>query len=307
MSIQVVATQMCVMFLFIVIGYYMAKRDMLSPQTCKQISGLIVNVCSPAMIVASVVSAEKGLSFQVLIMVGIAVLVIFAVQILLGLFMGQVLHAPRTQWANYNMMTVFGNLGFIGIPVSLAVLGNECMIYAVMFNLVFNILVYTYGILVTTSQSENGKASFDWKKLINIGNLSAIVSIIIYFGDIQFPTIAETALTYMANTVTFLSVLVIGASVARLPFKSIFTEVRLYGFILIRMVVFPIVVAFAMKQFFDDPIIVGLSVLMVAMPAANMPLMLAETYDQDTTLLSKGIVLTTVCSVLTITFVSLFV
>ncbi len=221
--------------------------------------------------------------------------------------MGRILHAPESQWNHYNMMTVFGNLGFIGIPVALAVLGSGCMIYAAMFNLVFNILIYTYGMIVMTSEKEGGREKFDWKKLLNTGNLAAIIAIIVYLADIQLPAIASTALTYMANTVTFLSVLVIGASVARLPLKSIFTEGRLYLFILIRMLAFPIAVALVMKRVFNDPIVVGLSVLMVAMPAANMPLMLAETYGQDTKLLSKGIVLSTLCSVVTITITAMFV
>jgi predicted permease len=298
---------MCVIFIFILIGYIMAKKEMLSPPTCKQLSGLIVNVCSPALMVTSVLSAERSVSLKGLLTVLIAVIALFAVQILLGIFMGRILHAPREQWHHYNMMTVFGNIGFVGIPVALAVLGSGCMIYAAIFNLVFNILIYTYGMLVMTSQNEGGAEKFDWKKLINMGNAAAIVAIIVYLGNITVPVIASTALTYMANTVTFLSVLVIGASVARLPLRSLFTEVRLYGLIAIRMLVFPIAVALVMKQIFTDPMIVGLSVLMVAMPAANMSLMLAEAYDQDTTLLSKGIVLSTLCSVVTITITSLFV
>lgn len=307
MSIQVVATQMCVIFIFILIGYVLAKKDALSPSTCKQISGLIVNICSPALLVTSVLNAEKNIKINMLLVVGLAIIVIFIFQITLGIFMGRILRAPRSQWNHYNMMTVFGNIGFVGIPVALAVLGSDCMIYAAMFNLVFNILIYTYGMIVITSENEGGHEKFDWKKLINMGNFAAIVAIVIYFCNLNFPPLAETALTYMANTVTFLSVLVIGASVARLPLKSIFTEARLYVFIAIRMLAVPIAVALVMKRFFTDQMIVGLAVLLVAMPAANMPLMLAETYDQDTTLLSKGIVLSTLCSVVTITIAAMFV
>lgn len=307
MSIQVVATQMCVIFIFILIGYFMASREALTPSTCKQISGLIVNVCSPSLMVTSVLSAENSVTLKSLSVVMAAIILIFVIQILLGIFMGRILHAPESQWNHYNMMTVFGNLGFIGIPVALAVLGSGCMIYAAMFNLVFNILIYTYGMIVMTSEKEGGREKFDWKKLLNTGNLAAIIAIIVYLADIQLPVIASTALTYMANTVTFLSVLVIGASVARIPLKSIFMEGRLYLFILIRMLAFPIAVALVMNRVFDDPIVVGLSVLMVAMPPANMPLMLAETYGQDTTLLSKGIVLSTLCSVVTITITAMFV
>ena len=44
--------------------------------------------------------------------------------------------------------------------------------------------------------------------------------------------------------------------------------------------------------------------LLLAMPAANMPLMMAQEYDMDTDTLTGGIVLSTVCSIVTITVVA---
>lgn len=307
MSIQVVATQMCVIFLFMIIGYVMARRELLLSITCKQISGLIVNVCSPALLLTSVLDESTAVSGKDVLVAAIVAVVLFIIQIIVGLFMGRLLHAPKDQWSAYNMMTVFGNLGFIGIPVALAVLGSSCMIYAAIFNLIFNILIYTYGIFITTRGNGGEGARFQPKKLINTGNMAAVLTIIIFFGKIRVPAVAGAALQYMANAVTFLSVLVIGASVARVELKSIFTDLRIYFFVVIRMLVFPIATALVMSQLFDDSVMVGLTVLMVAMPAANMPLMLAEQYDQPTELLSKGIVLSTLCSVITITITSIFV
>ena len=50
---------------------------------------------------------------------------------------------------------------------------------------------------------------------------------------------------------------------------------------------------------------VGASVLVMAMPVANMPLMLAKQYGLECGVLSKGIVLTTLLSLITIPVVSL--
>ncbi|MDD3339741.1 MAG: AEC family transporter [Lachnospiraceae bacterium] len=307
MSIQVVASQMSVMFFFILVGYGMAKRGMLLPMTCKQISGLIVNVCSPALLLTSVLDENTAVSGRDVLTVAVIAAILFALQILMGLCMGRILHAPKSQWNAYNMMTVFGNLGFIGIPVALAVLGRECMIYAAVFNLIFNILVYTYGIFITTKDMDGADVKFQPKKMLNTGNIAAVLTIVIFFGKIRVPAVAASALQYMANAVTFLSVLVIGASVARVPLKSIFTDIRIYFFIILRMLAFPILTAVVMNILLDDPIMTGLTVLMVAMPAANMPLMMAEQYDQPTDLLSRGIVLSTLCSVITITITSIFV
>ena len=53
-DIQVLLTTMMELFVFIVVGYILVKKHQISKETNKQISGLVVNVLSPALIVSSV-------------------------------------------------------------------------------------------------------------------------------------------------------------------------------------------------------------------------------------------------------------
>ena len=53
MSITVVLQQMVMIFILIGIGLLLYKKKMLSEMTSKQISGIIVNVTNPALLICS--------------------------------------------------------------------------------------------------------------------------------------------------------------------------------------------------------------------------------------------------------------
>lgn len=59
-----------------------------------------------------------------------------------------------------------------------------------------------------------------------------------------------------------------------------------------------------MKQFVQDELMINVTMLLMAMPVANMPLMLAQQAGQETETLTKGIVVSTVLSIITITVVT---
>ena len=72
----------------------------------------------------------------------------------------------------------------------------------------------------------------------------------------------------------------------------------------LRSVLIPIAVGLLMKQFVQDELMINVTMLLMAMPVANMPLMLAQQAGQETETLTKGIVVSTVLSIITITVVT---
>lgn len=71
------------------------------------------------------------------------------------------------------------------------------------------------------------------------------------------------------------------------------------------MILLPVLMGLILGRISDNTMMVGASVLVMAMPVANMPLMLAKQYGLECGVLSKGIVLTTLLSLITIPVVSL--
>lgn len=314
MSITIVLQQMVIIFILIGIGVVLYKRKMLSEESSKQISGLIINVTNPALLICSALEDGPKASLRDLGTALAAYAVIFAILIAFGFLLPHILRVPKNLHYAYQMLTVFGNVGFIGIPLASAVLGNESLIFVSIFNLLFNLLIYTFGVSLL-QRAAAGQAIADaphltssggLKKLVNAGTISAVVTIIFYLGNFRVPVILSSALTYAGRATTLLSMLVLGVSVAQIAPKEIFSHPKLYLFTLLRQVLVPIGCVLMMRGFIESRLILNTMLLMVAVPAANMPLMLAKQMDMETDAISQGIILTTVLSLVTVPAACLF-
>ena len=146
-----------------------------------------------------------------------------------------------------------------------------------------------------------------WTGIINVGTVCGILSFIIYWWGIQIPVVIADSISYMSRCVTFLSMLILGVSLAQIRLREVFTEKRLYVISVLKLLVIPVVLVLVMKQFIHNPLILGTASLIIAMPVGNMPLMMAKQMNLECEVLSKGIILTTLLSMLTIPAVAFFI
>lgn len=303
---------MLVLFGMMMIGYFCYRKNYLDEPTSKKLSGLVVNILNPILVINSVLekNAEGG-GNKILINLGLvflyfAFLIIFSNVIVL-------LFRPEKRVRNvYRLMTIFANVGFMGIPVIKSVLGAEAVFYLVFYLLAYNFVLYTYGVyLAKKAAADNGnveeeKRGFEWKKLINPGVVASIVAIIIYAVGIEFPAPVLTFCDYMGNATIPVSMLLIGVSVAQSDLKAIFGNVKMYLFAGIRILLLPILAAVLLKQTGIDTVLIGVFVLEMAMPVGSIITMMTKEYGAEDNCCTHGIVLSTLLSVLTIPVVCMF-
>lgn len=307
MSVTVVLEQMIIILILIMIGMFLYRKKMLSEATSGQISGLIVNVTNPAMLICSAFDDSPKLSVHELL-IGLCVFLLsYAVLVLFAYLIPLILRIPEHARYSYKMLTIFGNVGFIGIPLASAVLGSGSLIFVSLSNLVYNLLLYTYGIAVLKKAAKSESKENILNKIINAGTISALFTIIFYLCDFNVPAIISSSLAYAGRTTTFLSMLVLGVSVAQMAPKDIFSHPKLYAFTLIRQIMLPIGFTLFLRQFLKEPLILNTAALMLSVPAGNMPLMLSKQLHIDESTISQGIILTTILSLVTIPIVTLFI
>lgn len=335
MSIAIVLQQMIIIFILIGIGMILYRKKMISEEGSKQISSLIINVTNPALLICSALDDGPKASLWELGIALIAYAAVFAILIATSFLIPRLLRIPLNLHYAYQMLTIFGNVGFIGIPLASAVLGSESLIFVSIFNLLFNLLIYTFGISLLqraaagqtregttiparqtqddtilpagqTKEVATSSSSSRLRKLINAGTISAAFTILFYLGNFPVPVIISSTLDYAGRATTLLSMLVLGVSVAQMAPKDIFSHPRLYAFTLLRQIFVPIGCILVMRMFIDNRLILNTMLLMVAVPAANMPLMLAKQMDMETESISQGIILTTILSLVTVPVACLF-
>ena len=313
------------LFSMMLIGYVIWKRNWMDENAYQKLSRIVVNIFNPLLVVYGV-AGKSSEGNAGLLLQNLGFVVLFYVLLWgMGFVILAVLRPRKEEQKLYRLMTMFSNCGFMGIPVITSVFGNDSMIYIVFYMLVFNLLIYTYGMNLarkagedmhsvssektgTAKSSGNGKKSgVQWKRMLNTGVIASLAAILIFIFQIPLPDIVVDFCDYIGNATIPLSMMMIGISIAKVNLKVIFTNVRIYLFTAVRMVIFPILVILLIKSFITaDPVIFGVFVLQLSMPVASIATLIAKENGADEACCTNGIVLSTLLSIVTIPVVCMF-
>ena len=290
---MVLLKQMVVLALVMLIGFFLAKKDVLDKSTSKKLSWIVVNVCNPALMINAALSKDR-LEESVLLKTVIIAAVFYAFLLIFGAFLPGILRDKGNRV--YSLMIVFGNVGFMGYPLLQAMYGSTAVLLASIFNLFYGILMYTYGVMVISGQKLSPK---NLKMLLNSGIIAGILELIIYLNNISFPSFLGDTIEMVSGLTAPLSMMVIGATFVDLSLKKLVKDVRIMLFTLIRMIILPLLMFPVFNYFIDDEVLLGVCLVMAAVPVGSMNVMMAQQYGGDVETSSKGVAITTVLSVIT--------
>ena len=304
MDIVMITYQMLALFLLLVTGYVAYKAHVTNDDAVRYLTKLVLNVSLPAQILVSFLSNRGKVSNMTLLEVTGISLFCYVVYFLVGVVFVIVTQTPKKQRKTYIFMLLFGNVGFMGYPVIQAVFGIDAMIYAVIFNVMFNFIVYSIGIILI---GEEKAGKFNPKLLINTPMVTAVIALICFFTPIPLPEYLNDALNYLGNLTTPLAMIIIGGTIAKMKVRELFNDWRIYVFTVFRLIVMPLAVLAAMNLLHEQQYLIrGTAVVLAATPVATNATMLAIQYDGDADLVSKGIFFSTVLSVASIPIVAMF-
>ena len=297
---MVLLQQMGILFVYMMIGYVACKKEYFDQEFGKKLSWLVVNVANPMLAISAVVNNEEQIAKKDFYVTVLLAICFYAFFLILAQILPRLIGVQKSDIGVYKMMTTFNNIGFMGFPVIAAAYGNGALIYAVPFSIMFNILCYTWGIQTLCGGGEKG----NWKRIINIGTISGIISIVLFFMQIPVPKMICSLSAGLSNLTGPLSMLVIGISIAAMELKDLFTDVKLLKFELIKLLAVTVAAMLLVCQVIDNRLICEVFLVMMATPAASMCAMLSQQYGGDYELAAKGVALTTILSVVTMPIVS---
>lgn len=307
---MILLQQMLALFVLMIIGFFCGRAGILDRVTTKKISWLVINVANVAMILQAGLDNQNGIPKEKLLLVGAIAIGMYAILMVLAVILPKLLFVEKKDCGSYRTMLIFSNIGFMGIPLLAATVGGEAVLYTALFQFVFNILIYTYGIAAMRGKKEETEketGGFKWKNLLNVGVISCVTALALYFGQVDLPNFVDTVLKNLANLTAPLSMLVIGQSFTEFKIRELFTDVRLLLFAAIKLLLLPVAGLLLLKLFVSDPVILQVCLVMLSTPVASMTAMLAQQYDGNYELASRGVALTTILSVVTIPLVSVIV
>lgn len=183
MDIILVFKQMIILFILMIVGYLANKKKIMTVDSDKLFSKLIVNITSPALIIYSVLSGDHLKDKTMVLYIFIVAILYYILIPIIAKLLIVIFRIKKDIAAIYESMLVYSNLGFMGIPVVSVIFGNSAVLYVSIFMSVFNVSIFTYGILLLSKDmkgANNNKNSFNVKNFFNPGTISAIIAIAIY-------------------------------------------------------------------------------------------------------------------------------
>lgn len=291
--------EMIPLYLMSIIGFTARKFNILNGNANHVMTQLMLYITLPSLIIFSL-----HVEFSYKILIEFIWLIIMAMFILLiSIVMAYLLRKraflPSQQKSVYESLIIFGNQGFIGFAVSYILFANEGIIYLTFFNIVYLILIWTYGIYLFTKE----EGLIHWKNLfLNPGILATIIGLLFLFSPFQLPVVIVDTFEEVGKVTIPLSMLLIGSMIAEIPLKEMkhfSTNIYLWLAASYKLIIIPLFLLLFL--WFHVPYtLLTIAMLTAGMPSASTTSIYAQKFQADTKFSSFGVMLSTLLCVVTI-------
>ncbi|WP_298729232.1 AEC family transporter [uncultured Granulicatella sp.] len=235
----------------IVLGYFLQVKGWFHNDFGNDLSKLIMNVAMPVSIFVSVL---KYLTLEKLMSLSgglIYTFVAFALGYIVAFLSVKVLKvAPGRRGTVINTF-VNANTIFIGLPLNIALFGDNALAYFLIYYITNTISTWTLGVFLMTSDSKDGKkkqgSKFNWKKLLPAPLLGFIVSVVFLVINIPLPSYVSNTLSYVGGLTTPLSLIYIGIVLAKAGIKTIHFDKDSILALVGRFIVSPLLMFLVLK------------------------------------------------------------
>lgn len=301
MNSGIAFTQILILFSILLVGILLRKKKQLSDFAEETMSVLIVKVGLPAMVLAStnIPRTPNGIK-DVYILFGLSILYYIGM-FLLGGFSAKLAGLRDDSFNVFVGLVTFANVGFMGFPIAKSFYGEQGVFYAAVVNLIFNLTLWTVGILLF-----NRNEKIHLRKLLSPGTLACILAIFIFLLGLRLPAPVYAALSTMGSMTVPLSMLMIGALIADRDILKAFQNKTLLFMSFIRLLLVPLLTGVILHFFDLNHEIIYIFCILAAMPAGALNAVFAREYNSDKVMASEGIFVSTLLCIGTLPLIVLF-
>lgn len=273
---------------YLVIGVILVRTGVLSDKGLDWIARVVMKLSLPTMIFVNVVSqVDRVALVKSLSIIGLAVT---ASTLLygLGVVLTKLFHVEGDRAQIYRAMTMFGNVGFMGIPIITSIFPERGMLYVSVFTIVDQLAMWTVGVKLT---SPSGKGKFDPKKLINPATVAIALAILFVLTGLKLPGVLQTGFQNIGATATPLAMIYLGGVFACMDICKYVKQMELYGIVICKMLIFPVLFYLVLGFI---PVSEEIRMTMSSV------VMLANSSGSDGEYSLGGVMLTTLCGIVTL-------
>jgi len=306
METRIIISQIFILAVVVLIGAIAAKFKVLTKESKDMLSKVIFNISLPLMLFTNFLKIDAtpkliANSFIVLAVSGFVIMFL----LLIGWLATRTFKIVGSEGAVFRTHSMFGNTIFLGFPLITAIYGEEGLLYASMFQLVSNIIMWTLGVVVLSHGD-----GVSWRKsilrVINPNTIATITGLIFFMFSIKLPDIIIIPFSELGSANTWLSMLYIGAMLAFADVGGLLRKYSLYLISFNRLIFAPaILVAIfylsgTITGLAPDKLVSSVIILEASMPCMATVVIMAKEFGADDHIAVGNVFVSTLLSILTL-------
>ncbi len=291
----------------IMVGWLLKQKGWFSNDTSKLFSKLILNLTLPSFMIYNITSTFeqselKSLSKNLAIPFASIIL-----SYLLSIVISNIIKVDRSRKGVFRTMFFASNTMFIGLPVNLALFGEDSMPYVLLYYLANTCCFWTIGAYeVSRDNPESRGASLlnlkTIKRIFNPAVIGFMTGVLLVLTGIKLPSFIIDSCKYIGNLTTPLAMFFTGIVLHSVKFSKIRLNIDMVVLLLARSVICPVLVLLLI-QAFPVPRLMGMVfVIQAAMPTITSTSVLAREYGSDYQFAAVMTAVTTAASLIVIPF-----
>lgn len=288
-------------FAMIGFGFYLTKIKLIDEKIAKFIATLVVSYVVPATLINNMMGyfTLDGLQSAgpALLAPFLSIITTYAISFPLALMLG----VPKGQRGLFSALFGFSNTIFVGLPVCIALFGNEAAPYALLTFAANSILFWGIAAPSIRRDANPGK-SVSWtetvKKILSPALITLVACFILILMRVQMPKVVMDTTRYIGSMSTPLALIYIGHILAGLGLKNLKFSRNLVFVLLGRFIISPLITVLLMKLFHIEGLIAKVTIIQSAMPAMAQAPIVAAMYGSDTEFAATAVSLSTLIGLL---------
>lgn len=271
-TMPIMVNQTIAMFLMMAVGIILFKTGRLDNRGASQMANVALYVAGPAI---TITAFATTFDMDKLVTGGLCMLLTVAFT-LGSAALAWLVYRDRQHISQLGIM--ISNMGFMGIPIVQAVLGEEYVFFISACIAAQIPITFSYGIWLA-SQDKNQVSPK--RVLSNPAIIAVFVGVVLFLCSFELTGVTKAAASGLAGLNTGLAMIVLGSYLAQADLRSILANKNLYLTHLIRLVVVPlIIIAVLWVMPLPDPIKLTLLIGFAA-PSGTVTAIFPQMFDKD--------------------------
>lgn len=283
--------------LILILGFFLGKRKLISSETNRELTNLLLTVFMPASLFIAFPSeydeASLNLFFSGFVGGALVMLMLIVLsKIIFNKFWFKGELRYESQFA-----LIFNNATFLGYPIVVNTFGPTGVIAYCGFIIAFNIALFSYGIWLFER-----KVSLKLIKSVatNPNILAVLLGMVFFLSSFKLPSFITDAVGFVGGATTPLSIICIGFMLSRADFKALAKRWRLALVALIQLIVGPLATYFVLSALNFPTEVITVCTLIQALPTATSLGLFATKYGGNNIEASELVTISTLLSVITL-------